>query len=342
MAQAASPIQRAAPCAEQRRDRRDQPHQRQAQHGARPAAAARGGAAHRRCARPCARCRRRRDRAGCERASALWPSQIAPAALDRRRQRHVVDQRAAHRLDAADAVERAAADQDGAARRRRGRAGGSLTAGERVEELEEEHEGRHQRPLGRGSRSSAPPSRRRGRARPAPPCATSVARWRGVVHDVGIGQQHELARPPPRRPAPPPRACRSSPPGAAAPSMTVRRASPIARAIAPVPSVLPSSTRTTRNAPGIILRQQRAQAGCDRVGASSRAGTTTATAGAGGRAARARAPGPPARTGHGRAADRPRPAATEPASADHAAHARLLARNQATASTTASRAGRGA
>ena len=69
--------------------------------------------------------------------------------LDASCQRHVVDQRIAHRIEAAHGGQGCGAYQHRAAG-----CGGHARAGivhqrERIEQLEEEHEGRHQRPLGR-------------------------------------------------------------------------------------------------------------------------------------------------------------------------------------------------
>ena len=70
------------------------------------------------------------------------------ARFHRRRQRHVVDQRAADGGDAADAIERLPADQHCATGRGRGGAPRRVDPGERIQQSEQIGEGRHQRPFG--------------------------------------------------------------------------------------------------------------------------------------------------------------------------------------------------
>ena len=124
------------------------------------------------------------------RVASACPSQIAPARLDRGRERAVVDERALDGRQAADPLQRLAPHQHAAARRGRGpRASARSTQRERVEHREEEHEGRDQRPLGPGlavesrticeTRSSPP--RLRPRHQPG--------EARRLVRDVGVGEQ---------------------------------------------------------------------------------------------------------------------------------------------------------
>ena len=179
----------------------------------------------------------------------------AAAALHRRRQRHVVDQFAPHRLDPADPRQRAAAQQDRAAGRGCRGAQRIVHPGERIEQLEEEHESRDQGALRQAVRSAAPPFRRPGRA----VCLLRARPGRrggagSCTISASVSSTKVARRRPPPGPGRRPTACRSSRRGAAAPVSTVRRGScrcsGQGAAIAPVPSVLPSSTRMTRNGPG--------------------------------------------------------------------------------------------
>ncbi len=173
----------------------------------------------------------------------------AAASLDRGGQRHVVDQRPAHRRHPADTIQRPPAQQHRAAGRGRGRAQRIVHPHERVEQLEEIHEGGHQRVLRRRSRMPAPPSRRPGpdrRARPAPPASRDGAAGARCRRRPAAPAQPD---PPPPVLAPRPTACRSSLAGLGCPSSTTRFGSPIPLAIAPVPSRLPSSTTMTRSGP---------------------------------------------------------------------------------------------
>ena len=208
---------------------------------------------------------------------------------------------------------------------------------ERIQQREEIDERRHQR---RARPALSQFSTTISLTRSAPvrsACAISVARCVGFVHDVGIGQQQPrlvrrgnalLHRPQlagPARGAGRAGDHRSRRAGSAARSRRWRRCCrhPPARcAAAPV-----------------ILRQQRADA-ASITSASSRAGTTAATGGHPQPAALAPAPGRSARSGRGTAADTPRPARQRARRSRCLLHA--SPRNQATASRTAARAGRGA
>ena len=230
----------------------------------------------------------------------------------------------------------------GAARRRRGGAQRIVHPGERIEQLEEEHEGRHQRPLGPAVAAQRHHLRDQVevvRARPAPP---GVAEMRAVVHDIGVGQQQQFGR---RRPRPRP----AHRPELAAPAGRARRARP-------APSAADRPMRAGDGAgavaaavvhqddperPGVILRQQRAQRCADRPAPrrapAPRPRPAGRTGGPRGRQLRAGLPELPVQQ---QQIDPDQQRQDQRASSS--SRSMPLARNQATASSTAWRAGRGA
>ncbi len=134
---------------------------------------------------------RHADTAATERASALWPSQIRPPCFTAAASATSSISAPRTACDAADPPQRAAPDQDRPAGRRRGRAQRIVHPGERIQQLEEEHEGRDQRALPASSRRTAPPSRRPGRSRRAR-LRHQRREMAPVMHDVGVGQQDQL------------------------------------------------------------------------------------------------------------------------------------------------------
>ena len=257
---------------------------------------------------------------------------------------HVVDQRAAHRRHAADPLQRAPPHQDGTRPPRP-----PWRAADRSPR-------RTGRATGRRTRRPAP-----ARARPASrmPARTisrhqveiaalrlrdqrrDVAR---IVDDVGVGEQDERAsaRGLGASPAPPPRACRSSRaasarrarPPAARPRSLAGRARHRAGAVAAAVVHQDDPER-----PGIVLRQQRAQR-LARSRPPRRAPAPPPRPAARPQRRAGASSGRTARTGRAPAAGRARSAAT--ARPAWSCRSMPLARNQATASSIAWRAGRGA
>ncbi len=134
-------------------------------------------------------------------------------------------------------------------------------AGERIQELEEEHEGGDERALGEALRPQ-----RDHLGDQVEPVPLGFGDQRGdmgrVVHDVGVGEQDQVGGGvldallhSPEFAAPARRPWRAGDHGEAC----GRRRSGRPRAMSPVPSVLPSSTTDDMQRPGVVLGQQRAE-----------------------------------------------------------------------------------
>ena len=173
-----------------------------------------------------------------------------PASLHRRGQRHVVDQRAAHRRDAADPLAapgaRISMVPPAAAAVARS---GSFTQANGYSNWKKNTK------AGTSARSAGLSQVSAHHLRDQVEVAALGLRDQGghvtpVVHDVGVGQQHQFGR------ARLGQALRDRP-QLAAPAGRPRRARPAPSAAdrrcrarcAPVPSLLPSSTRMTRSGP---------------------------------------------------------------------------------------------
>ena len=185
-----------------------------------------------------------------ERASAVWPSQMRPPRFTARGQRHVVDQRPVASPRCRRCVP-ARAGGSGWCRPPppRWRAAGRSPS-ERVEQLEEEHESRHQRALGQAVARSATISDTMSRS---PPFGL---RHQGGEMRAGRARcrRRSAATSSARGFAPAPCCDRpqlAAPAGRAGPAVQDRQPRLAERSgrCAPVPSVLPSSTRTTRKRP---------------------------------------------------------------------------------------------
>ena len=160
-----------------------------------------------------------------------------------------------------------------------------------------------------------------------------------IVHDVGVGQQHESDASASATPCATAHSLPLQPGGAGRSADNVSRGSPMSERSCRCHRCCRRRPATTRM-PRVVLGQQRAQRCADQrrlVACRHHHGDGRR----GDRMLPAPVQGPTARTGHAPAANRARSAVTAPP-ASSCTGSMPLARNQATASSTAARAGRGA